>query len=632
MARLILLFAFSISTLITAALWYIKTSVDRKCSSFPMDLPERPQKATKSGLRLRLAQKLNPSKATRTKSSHVSLQFQPDSFTSPAFVPSTSIADDISHPHVLTHYVSAPKLPQPDIERAASSQPHGLGPRLRKAASTFKLSKIGTSKNDVPFESLLEEDSSIFSAPATLQSSPIIIRRKPVPIRNVVYQDPLVERFERLKLPQKIKPQLGPFAPAEPPRSPRCAKSSPPLQSQAGQLSWNKKAMSHSTLPEFEEEPAMLRTQYQTDHQSQVPSRPGQGAELSTMTDLDDDSVDLGHVTTPTTNPFRHRMQAHKRALSLPRHKNSSNARNCRRRTRSPSSSEDDPTPDSSQDVSYPHLSSGVAEAETLERSASTEHDKPRFLDSTDASLLQVELDRRLAQRLHQEEEEYYHTIRPFWGNLDAAHQPPWLRRGRSTKRARSALAASTQSGTQENPINLDSDTDTDSEDSEQVIYTGRDGFAVVATGLTDPMDLDDDNWGWDCGTHAYLEADMNATLARILQEEEDINPQAPRATRECAVCGDQAPISERPSLAQCEHAPRTCAGCYADWVTAQLEGSSWKEAKCPESGCRTILTYYEIRQVATTSTFEKYDMFIARAAISEDRKSQSRKYPPSER
>ncbi|KAF2818264.1 hypothetical protein CC86DRAFT_434951 [Ophiobolus disseminans] len=70
----------------------------------------------------------------------------------------------------------------------------------------------------------------------------------------------------------------------------------------------------------------------------------------------------------------------------------------------------------------------------------------------------------------------------------------------------------------------------------------------------------------------------------------------------ECFVCSDGFSGTELPSLTDCSHPPHTCSGCFADWG----------EAKCPESNCKVMLTYYEIQQIATSEIFEKYDTFIA--------------------
>jgi hypothetical protein len=139
-------------------------------------------------------------------------------------------------------------------------------------------------------------------------------------------------------------------------------------------------------------------------------------------------------------------------------------------------------------------------------------------------------------------------------------------------------------------------------------------------------MALDDD-WDWRPSTQSLdpTQTDLDAEVAQLLQEEEERVHQVAAGTRECAVCGDGFPISELPSLAECEHPPRTCADCYSGWVTAQLQGSGWREAKCPEGECKIKLAYYEVQQIATPEIFQQYDTFMARAAISEDRKFQCR-------
>ncbi|KAF2024856.1 hypothetical protein EK21DRAFT_11365, partial [Setomelanomma holmii] len=89
--------------------------------------------------------------------------------------------------------------------------------------------------------------------------------------------------------------------------------------------------------------------------------------------------------------------------------------------------------------------------------------------------------------------------------------------------------------------------------------------------------------------------------------------------TRQCDVCGDEASVSEFPSLAGCRHLPQTCSDCYKKWIAAQLPNNSWREVTCPEKNCDIRLTYSDIQQTATRETFEQYDTFIARAALNAD-------------
>jgi hypothetical protein len=115
---------------------------------------------------------------------------------------------------------------------------------------------------------------------------------------------------------------------------------------------------------------------------------------------------------------------------------------------------------------------------------------------------------------------------------------------------------------------------------------------------------------------------DLSAKLPRA---ENDINTTTvvSVATRQCSVCGDNSPIAELPSLAECKHLPQTCSTCYAGWIKVQLQESSWREARCPESTCHVKMTYSEIQQIAPVEIFQQYDTFIARAAFIEDCKFQ---------
>lgn len=112
----------------------------------------------------------------------------------------------------------------------------------------------------------------------------------------------------------------------------------------------------------------------------------------------------------------------------------------------------------------------------------------------------------------------------------------------------------------------------------------------------------------------------QDAELARLWQEEEYERSQ-PIATRDCAVCGNTCPLADLPALANCAHRPETCTTCYEGWIASQLTESSWSEVKCPGTTCKVKLAYQEIQLYATREVFQQYDTFIARAAISEDRK-----------
>jgi hypothetical protein len=225
-----------------------------------------------------------------------------------------------------------------------------------------------------------------------------------------------------------------------------------------------------------------------------------------------------------------------------------------------------------------------------------------RFLDSVDATQLQEQLDRKYALRLQQEEEDQYRSL---YEQLRAAASPSAAHH-QSIDVQRRASA-----GTQDDPINLYSDTDLDPHE---------------------PMDIEPDDWNWKPSNDADpTQTNLDAEFAQLIQEEEEeeSTQQAPVGLRTCAVCSDDHHISELPSLADCAHPPRTCADCYSSWVTAQLQSNGWSEAECPESECKIKLSYYEVQHIATPEIFQQYDTYITRAAISEDRKSQHPRIHP---
>jgi hypothetical protein len=233
-----------------------------------------------------------------------------------------------------------------------------------------------------------------------------------------------------------------------------------------------------------------------------------------------------------------------------------------------------------------------------------------------DAVVLQEHMDRRLAERLQQQEDDGYRAVQSLMSI--AACQPSvskFAKRVVNTSMI-PRLATTHQQGTEDDPIDLDTD-----DEPELGVLADRNHISTVLEPV-DPMDLDDDDWDLGSMEKSNRSAtSMDASLTRCLQEQEDYSNQAATGRRACVVCGDDDLISRFPSLVGCVHIPQTCAACYGGWVGAQLQGSGWKEAECPEDKCKVKLTYYEIQQTATPEIFQQYDNFIARAAISEDRK-----------
>jgi hypothetical protein len=225
-----------------------------------------------------------------------------------------------------------------------------------------------------------------------------------------------------------------------------------------------------------------------------------------------------------------------------------------------------------SQRVFYPDFSTKVPRAEK------------GVFDCSNAMLLQEQLDLQLALRVRRED---YHRALPPSARLEVTiSQYPMPDSGGLERRQRRndiRHPTSAQKGTRENPIDLDSDyADPEVSEDPTIVRKG----VVKAQGQID-----------------------------LVQEEWSV------ATRECSVCGDSCPVSDLPFLTDCKHLPQTCSICYASWTAAQLQGSGWRETKCPESKCDVKLTHIEIQQFASPEIFQQYDTFIARTTLNEDRK-----------
>jgi hypothetical protein len=629
MKRSFHLFAHSTVKCILAILGILKMVVDRAYSVFPSDLPERPHKL---GFKARLSQKLARSNI-KSKSAETSFPLPSDILDSTAHATSTAfVTDDIRCSNALT------------TRNAINPSNHDRDPpapsvsRLSKAISTLRLSKSARAEDTTP--SSKPNDSYLTGSPpqATCET-PLLIHRKPLP-GHTGHID-LVERFERLRLPRHGKLQPSPLAPL-----------SPALTATSVTTAQNNLHVAAETMAAFL--PVLQKRPHLDSFRSDFDLHPGLDATQSVSESIVSQS--MRPVSDLQKTWYSHSSEATQNTNYPQRNRRILQAK--RRRSRSPSSSSEGAlTPESSQDVVYPDLSlnarrrAGLREPPAL---ASGE-DAPRFLKSRDAALLQEHLDRRLAQQLQQEEDDTFDASNSIYAQpRPATREYPAPRFVKPSRQCNSNRRLHL-SGTQDNPIDLVSDSDLDGSESDGLDFAEHVDVGNTAIDNGGPMDLDneedwsnDSQWkynpsmlniaktlgmagGWNCeqkaqhsgstDDHHVAQTELDAELAWQLQEEEERNLETSLAIRECPVCTDSFPITTLPSLTDCTHAPQTCTICYAGWVAAQLEGSSWREAKCPESNCKVKLTYDEIQHIATAEVFEQYDTFITRTALNEDRK-----------
>jgi hypothetical protein len=511
----------------------------------PADLPERPQRMSRICLRKGRSESLGSSRSNRSE------------IDVAAFAPFTSCTSVIASPDSLMSCTST-----------MATQPYTDCSRI---------------------------------APQPNNTGSLAFRRKPPPSSTRHdFKDPLVERFERLKLPPSGKLQPRPSAPAASPLSPQDRTFMMDSQAPNGRSLNLARATSDEMVTArlfapMEHVP-ISQPRNASNVQPQLVTIDRQQAADPIVIDSSDDEDVSTLPRTPIANPFQRHTQVRSRASKQSRQQPKPGPRTSCRRSKNPEiipiDFTDGSTSTKPRNVSYHDLITRHTKSKgpKSQSTPSTEHRGPSFLGSKEATLLQEYLDQRRGGQSHQ---------RNLADTL--------------------VFKAVQHQGTRGDPIDLDSGDP--SSDLDEIVFTGRNGGATKSND-TELMDIDEEPWNLASEDRRNtIQSSMDAVLARQLQEEDLRSQRTTMSTRGCIVCGDDDPISEFPSLADCEHVPQTCRSCFSSWVEAQLRGSGWREVKCPESKCKTTLAYYEIQQMVAPEIFLQYDTFIARAAISEDRK-----------
>jgi hypothetical protein len=577
MTRPRLLLVFTVLGLSIALLyWVLKKMVsDKRRRAFPTELPDRPPKLT---LAQHASQRFGFSVDTLWGAENVSPSFSNRQWRLSALTPSTSVTN---------------------TEGTRSFQPH-VAPAISNLHGTARVSPHNRQKTST---SNLDGNN----------------------------KDSFVERFEKLKSrwngkshsqSSSVPDKLPPLSLSNTIPSPNPAKSRHPSLQTAKQI-WNKMAGSNTT----ERKPLEIPPTHRSGDFTQRPHitlAVGSKYKHPILIDDSDDESDSYSVSKRYWKTVQRGVRTNDRMPPFLRRRKTSTAQHVRRRSRSPNISDrgsgEDLTPTSSQDVSYPDLS-----AHFIRQSPTSERSEAHALSKTDASIHQEELDRQLAERLQRDEVEKHRRAQKLYVKLEtAADQPSRSSTAMHTRQdihQRVRLTATGHQGSRDDPIDLDTETSSDSDNPVGLVFGNRIGVWKKEAAS---MNIDEEGWN-PCAALDAINTTIDAMMARDLQKGEEHSQRAAVATRTCVVCDNNHPISDLPSLAECGHHPQTCVLCYSEWVAAQLEGSGWREAKCPEDKCQTTLTYHEIQQFATSDTFKQYDTFIARAAMSEDRKF---KYP----
>lgn len=105
------------------------------------------------------------------------------------------------------------------------------------------------------------------------------------------------------------------------------------------------------------------------------------------------------------------------------------------------------------------------------------------------------------------------------------------------------------------------------------------------------------------CDTDALTDTSTSTVLTPNLQE----GPELHRAMDKCMVCLNDLPIIAFPSeriSPQCIHDPSTCLRCLQESIKYDHYNKIWDNIRCPEVGCSSLLSYYDVQKYADRETF----------------------------
>ncbi|KAG4035551.1 hypothetical protein MFRU_001g03200 [Monilinia fructicola] len=120
------------------------------------------------------------------------------------------------------------------------------------------------------------------------------------------------------------------------------------------------------------------------------------------------------------------------------------------------------------------------------------------------------------------------------------------------------------------------------------------------------------------CDTDALTDTSTSTVLTPNLQE----GPELHRAMDKCMVCLNDLPIIAFPSeriSPQCIHDPSTCLRCLQESIKYDHYNKIWDNIRCPEVGCSSLLSYYDVQKYADRETFIHYHFLALKANISAD-------------
>lgn len=286
------------------------------CTSLTTGLPEQPQIISHVHFGKRIPNKPGSSKSNR----------------------SVTDVQSIKRRRLRSFHFFTPRTPT----MATATPKKDLHPPQRPhyfyAGLSYNLAKAGNNKNS----NFTQPGTDCARAgPQPNNATPPAFRRNPVSSPTAIhFKDPLVERFEQLKLTQNGKLQAArPFAPAASPLSPQNKKATANLQAPFGDslnLSRSKSdSMATARLFEPTDLVSISQPRSSSNAQPQPATNSGEKAASPNFIDLSDDEESLIPLPKLIANPFQRHTQIRNRTPKLPRQQAKSVSRRPDRQSRS---------------------------------------------------------------------------------------------------------------------------------------------------------------------------------------------------------------------------------------------------------------------------------------------------------
>jgi hypothetical protein len=113
--------------------------------------------------------------------------------------------------------------------------------------------------------------------------------------------------------------------------------------------------------------------------------------------------------------------------------------------------------------------------------------------------------------------------------------------------------------------------------------------------------------------THQIRERDGGSSSANMNVSRYVLTrpPDRPLVNPTCSVCGEVVPPAEYPLLQRCSHEPRVCEDCFANWLTSQVENTSWDRIVCPSEGYSVSIDHEDMKTLASKETYTRYALLL---------------------